>query len=82
MINGLDLNHGLTTPDEKEALIKERAIHQATTSYVLLDHSKLDETYFAHVSTKTCHVEYIVSEQLRNHNRYNEYKEKYHFLGG
>ena len=81
-MNGLDLNHGLTTPDEKEALIKERAIHQATTSYVLLDHSKLDEIYFAHVSTKSCHVEYIVSEQLRHHNRYNEYKEKYHFLGG
>lgn len=78
-MNGLDLNHGLTTPDEKEALIKERAIHQATTSYVLLDHSKLDEIYFAHVSTKSCHVEYIVSEQLRHHNRYNEYKEKYHF---
>ncbi|MEJ7316969.1 DeoR family transcriptional regulator, partial [Staphylococcus epidermidis] len=36
-MNGLDLNHVLTTPDEKVALIKERAIHQATTSYVLLD---------------------------------------------
>ena len=46
----------------KKALIKRRAIHQATTSYVLLDHSKLDEIYFAHVSTKSCHVEYIVSE--------------------
>lgn len=81
-MNGLDLNHGLTTPDEKEALIKERAIHQATISYILLDHSKLDEIYFAHVSTKSCHVKYVVSDQMRHHNHYNEYKEKFHFLGG
>ena len=39
-MNGLDLKYGLTTPDEKEALIKEKAMEQANQSYVLLDHSK------------------------------------------
>ena len=38
-MNGLDLKYGLTTPDEKEALIKE-TMEQANQSYVLLDHSK------------------------------------------
>ena len=42
-MNGLDLKYGLTTPDEKEALIKEKAMEQANQSYVLLDHSKIEK---------------------------------------
>ena len=52
-MNGLDLKYGLTTPDEKEALIKEKAMEQANQSYV----------YFAHVPISQNHVEMVVSKQ-------------------
>lgn len=81
-MNGLDLNYGLTTPDEKEALIKEKTIVQANRSYVLLDHTKLDEVYFAHVPMGDNHVEIITSKQATTHKLFNKYQEKYQFLGG
>ena len=46
--NGVDEEHGYTTPDIDEALIKEAAIHRSYIAYVLADHSK-----FKKVSTVT-----------------------------
>ncbi|BGE83139.1 DeoR ramily regulatory protein [Staphylococcus petrasii] len=81
-MNGIDLKYGFTTPDEKEALIKEKAIEQATQSYILLDQSKLDEVYFAHVPIGNHKVELIVSKQVKLHKHYAKYRDKYQFLGG
>lgn len=46
--NGVDEEHGYTTPDIDEALIKEAAINRSYVTYVLADHSK-----FRKVSTVT-----------------------------
>ena len=73
-MNGLDLKYGLTTPDEKEALIKEKAMEQANQSYVLLDHSKIDEVYFAHVPISQNHVEMVVSKQTIALSHFEQYK--------
>ena len=81
-MNGLDLKYGLTTPDEKEALIKEKPMEQANQSYVLLDHSKIDEVYFAHVPISQNHVEMVVSKQTIALSHFEQYKEKYVFIGG
>ncbi|MBK4098333.1 DeoR/GlpR family DNA-binding transcription regulator, partial [Staphylococcus aureus] len=39
-MNGLDIELGLTTPDEQEALVKQTAMSLANQSFVLIDHSK------------------------------------------
>ncbi|UXR74292.1 DeoR/GlpR family DNA-binding transcription regulator [Staphylococcus sp. IVB6238] len=46
-INGIDISTGLTTPDEREALMKEVAIQQSQQTYVLADASKFHQTHFA-----------------------------------
>lgn len=44
--NGVDLHHGFTTPDSNEATIKEVAIKLSKKTYVLCDHSKINEISF------------------------------------
>lgn len=44
--NGIDLKNGFTTPDCEEASIKECAIENSKTSFILADNSKFDETSF------------------------------------
>ncbi len=39
-MNGLDIELGLTTPDEQEALVKQTAMSLANQSFVLEHHSK------------------------------------------
>lgn len=41
--NGITKQEGFTTPDAREAVVKETAFHQCRTSYVLADFSKFDE---------------------------------------
>lgn len=48
-MNGLDIELGLTTPDEQEALVKQTAMSLANQSFVLIDHSKFNKVYFARV---------------------------------
>ncbi|MGV3043326.1 DeoR/GlpR family DNA-binding transcription regulator [Staphylococcus rostri] len=50
-INGIDATTGLTTPDEREALMKEVAIQQSQQTYVLADASKFNHIHFATVKT-------------------------------
>ncbi|MBG9981162.1 DeoR/GlpR transcriptional regulator [Facklamia sp. DSM 111018] len=48
-INGIDLQYGLTTPDEEEAMIKQAGIQMANRTFVLADVSKFDQVAFAKV---------------------------------
>lgn len=41
--NGISKNRGYTTPDIKEALVKEEALKRSKDAYVLADESKFDE---------------------------------------
>lgn len=80
-MNGLDLKYGLTTPDEKEALIKEG--HGTSKSIICFTWSfKIDEVYFAHVPISQNHVEMVVSKQTIALSHFEQYKEKYVFIGG
>jgi DeoR family fructose operon transcriptional repressor len=45
--NGIDEQHGLTTPDLEEAAIKRAVIEQSQRNYVLADDSKLGKVAFA-----------------------------------
>lgn len=44
--NGVDLYHGFTTPDSNEAAIKDVAINLSKKTYVVCDHSKINEISF------------------------------------
>lgn len=41
--NGISKSRGLTTPDIKEALVKQEALNRARKSYILADKTKFDE---------------------------------------
>ncbi|OTN76280.1 hypothetical protein A5886_001357 [Enterococcus sp. 8G7_MSG3316] len=49
-MNGGHTEAGFTTPDPEEATIKQIAIEQSQQGYVLLDHSKFQQTTFAQVA--------------------------------
>lgn len=48
--NGIDLKSGFTTPDCEEASIKECAIDNSKTAFILADSSKFDEVSFVKFS--------------------------------
>ena len=56
-------------------------MEQANQSYVLLDHSKIDEVYL-HMCQCQNHVEMVVSKQTIALSHFEQYKEKYVFIGG
>ncbi|HDI7563947.1 DeoR/GlpR family DNA-binding transcription regulator [Staphylococcus aureus] len=80
-MNGLDIELGLTTPDEQEALVKQTAMSLANQSFVLIDHSKFNKVYFARVSLLES-TTVITSEKALNQESLKEYQQKYHFIGG
>ena len=41
--NGIDLERGFTTPEIKEALVKEEALNRSKESFILADNSKFNE---------------------------------------
>lgn len=41
--NGVDMERGFTTPDVREAMVKEEALHKSKKRYILCDNSKFDE---------------------------------------
>jgi DeoR family fructose operon transcriptional repressor len=49
-MNGAHLEAGFTTPDPEEAMIKKIALENSQKAYVLVDHSKFQQTTFAQVS--------------------------------
>lgn len=46
--NGIDIEHGFTTPDMEEATIKEYAFKQCQNCYVLCDHTKFNKVSPVH----------------------------------
>ena len=42
-VNGVSIKNGFTTPDIREAMVKEEAINRTKDSFVLCDTSKFDE---------------------------------------
>ncbi|EVU36958.1 DeoR/GlpR family DNA-binding transcription regulator [Staphylococcus aureus] len=80
-MNGLDIELGLTTPDEQEALVKQTAMSLANQSFVLIDHSKINKVYFARVPLLES-TTIITSEKALNQESLKEYQQKYHFIGG
>ncbi|HFV7288223.1 DeoR/GlpR transcriptional regulator [Staphylococcus aureus] len=80
-MNGLDIELGLTTPDEQEALVKQTAMSLANQSFVLIGHSKFNKVYFARVPLLES-TTIITSEKALNQESLKEYKQKYHFIGG
>ncbi|HCY8071074.1 TPA: DeoR/GlpR transcriptional regulator [Staphylococcus aureus] len=80
-MNGLDIELGLTTPDEQEALVKQTAMSLANQSFVLIDHSKFNQVYFARVPLLES-TTIITSEKALNQESLKEYQQKYHFIGG
>lgn len=45
--NGFDVQHGFTTPDPEESLVKQAAVRQSDQTYVLADNSKYQQTRFS-----------------------------------
>ncbi|EOB6982926.1 DeoR/GlpR family DNA-binding transcription regulator [Staphylococcus aureus] len=80
-MNGLDIELGLTTPDEQEALVKQTAMSLANQSFVLIDHSMFNKVYFARVPLLES-TTIITSEKALNQESLKEYQQKYHFIGG
>ncbi len=68
--NGVDIEHGLTTPDIEEASIKTAAIRKSRNSYFLVDDSKFNETTFA----KICDLEEVQLITNKNNPYYAKYK--------
>jgi DeoR family transcriptional regulator, fructose operon transcriptional repressor len=49
-VNGIHLEFGYTTPDQEEALIKQKAMRMSRESFVLADSSKFSEVSFAKIA--------------------------------
>lgn len=81
-MNGVDLKYGLSTPDEKEALIKETAINRSHQTYVLLDHSKFNQAYFTSISVDHGEVILLTSKKALKNEVIKQYQDKYSIIGG
>lgn len=49
--NGIHLEAGFTTPDQEEATLKQLVIQQSQQAYLLADHTKFDQIFFATFAT-------------------------------
>lgn len=82
-MNGLDLDHGLTTPDEQEAYVKESAMKAGQEIFILLDSSKFNHTYFAGVTIpQDKNYAIITSNQALKHKDIQNYQNQYTFTKG
>ncbi|SHM72234.1 transcriptional regulator, DeoR family [Gracilibacillus kekensis] len=64
-INGIHPQHGLTTPDPEEGSVKQRALLQSQSKFVLADPSKFGEIAFANVADVS-DVHIITSEGIED----------------
>ena len=70
--NGVSIESGFTTPDVKEALVKEEAMNRSRTPYVLVDNSKFDKIFpitFAEINRAK-----IITKEI-GENKYKNYTE-------
>lgn len=69
-MNGIHIESGYSTPDPEEAILKRAAIQQAEEAFVLVDHSKFNQTSFVSVAplsaasilTDTCPL--VIHDQI------------------
>ncbi|MBA8759608.1 DeoR family transcriptional regulator [Staphylococcus schleiferi subsp. coagulans] len=80
-VNGIDIEAGFTTPDEREAIVKETAVSQAQQAYVLADTSKFNEQFLATIHTQERPI-IITSEKVKSINGYTQYDSHFEILGG
>ncbi|QQK78942.1 DeoR/GlpR transcriptional regulator [Salicibibacter cibi] len=75
-MNGVHEQHGYTTPDPEEAIVKETVLQLGTQAYVLADHSKLGEVSFAKVA-ELADAAFITSDVAAgiDRERYQDYTE-------
>lgn len=73
-INGVHLEHGLSTPDPEEAFVKQTAANASTEVFVLADHSKLGKTTFSFV----CEMEDVtlITNDVNDQQQLDPYKKK------
>lgn len=69
--NGVDIKSGFTTPDIKEALVKEEALNKSKEVFILCDSSKFDKVSSITFSDIKNSKIKIITENLTN-NRYRE----------
>ncbi|RXK17987.1 DeoR/GlpR family DNA-binding transcription regulator [Macrococcus sp. DPC7161] len=71
--NGIDLVHGVTTPDIEEASVKHLAIEKSRETYFLVDESKFDEVTFAKICELDEHVKLITNESNPHIKKYQKF---------
>ncbi|REH98073.1 DeoR family transcriptional regulator [Staphylococcus felis] len=81
-VNGIDPVRGLTTPDEREASIKEMAMKQGQQTYVLADKSKFNQVYFASIHETDEAPIIITNPSTMELEQFQAFEERYEFLGG
>ncbi|MGV3243385.1 DeoR/GlpR family DNA-binding transcription regulator [Staphylococcus sp. 11261D007BR] len=80
-VNGIDLMKGFTTPDDREAIVKETAMQQGQQTYILADTSKFNQVYFSSIHVAH-HPIIITNSQTSQLDQFQDYETKYEFLGG
>lgn len=70
--NGVDIGRGFTTPDMREAMVKEEAIKRSRKSFVLCDKSKFNE--ISSITFAEINKAKIITSILEE-NRYRQYTE-------
>lgn len=69
-VNGIHPQYGFTTPDQEEAMVKQKAIAQSREVFVLADETKFSEVSFAKIAD--IHEGTIITNELEpdKHNQY------------
>lgn len=68
-VNGVDIERGFTTPDVREAMVKEEALYRSKSRFVLCDKSKFDE--ISSITFADIKEAKIITTNLEN-NRYRQ----------
>lgn len=68
--NGVDVEHGFTTPDSEEATIKESALMRCQSVYIVCDHSKFNKVspvHFANIDEAVIITDKCSDQGIREH---------------
>ncbi|MBX9136465.1 MULTISPECIES: DeoR/GlpR family DNA-binding transcription regulator [unclassified Clostridium] len=68
--NGVDIDRGFTTPDVKEAMVKEEALYRSRKRFVLCDQSKFDE--ISSITFGDIKEAKIITTNLEENSRYKQ----------
>lgn len=68
--NGVDVEHGFTTPDSEEATVKESALMRCQSVYIVCDHSKFNKVspvHFANIDEAVIITDKCSDQGIREH---------------